>query len=53
VAIDRTSQHPAHHGSSEDWSCLAWNMIDSMIGAVSAMTSSKRSLGATTVIARV
>src|SRR3972149_5644187 len=31
----------------------AWNSIDSMIGAVSSMNSSKRSLGATTVIARV
>lgn len=29
------------------------NSIDSMMGAVSAMTSSKRSSGATTVIARV
>ena len=30
-----------------------WNSIDSMIGAVSATTASKRSSGATTVIARV
>ena len=30
-----------------------WNSIDSMIGAVSSMTSSKRSSGATTVIASV
>ena len=31
----------------------AWNSIESMIGAVSAMTRSKRSSGATTVIASV
>lgn len=30
-----------------------WNSIESMIGTVSSITSSKRSSGATTVIARV
>ena len=50
AAAQRTSQvlaRDAGHGAR------GWNSIDSMIGAVSAMTSSKRSSGATTVIASV
>ena len=49
------SQHLAHHGTSEVLvvPTAEWNSIDSMIGAVSAMNSSKLSAGATTVIARV
>jgi hypothetical protein len=40
----RADRSQAHHG---------WNSIDSMMGAVSAMTSSKRASGAKTVSANV